>query len=337
MQMTGIRSLATIGVLTTGLLIAQASFAQSGDETDRRWHVGISTGMVFEDSNRQIEEGQNYIYGLSFGRMFTQNIGIDFQYDRYSMDFDIPTPTGLSKTRQITYGVIGRYYFRPGQDTRPFVMIGSGIQEHDNGFDTGRDIYASVGVGVQHTYSDRFSVRFQGEMRYDNDRATFDRSTGFNDFLITAGLNFKIGAKPETATVVRRQPVVQPAPVAPPRPEPMFSFDAMVLFEFDSSALRPEASRELDEAAQALNAHNELVLIEVGGHTCDIGSTAYNENLSQERAQAVFDYLTSQGVAARRLEVKAYGETQPRMPNTSVENRQQNRRVELSVLERSDG
>lgn len=339
MQMTWIRSLSTAGVLVSGLLLGQAALAQSstqsGDETDRRWHMGISTGMVFEDSNRQIKDGQNYIYGLSFGRMFTQNIGIDFQYDRYSMDFDIPTPTGLSKTRQITYGAIGRYYFRPGQDTRPFVMIGSGIQEHDNGFDTGRDIYASVGVGVQHTYSDRFSLRFQGEMRYDNDRATFDRSTGFNDFLITAGLNFKLGAKSEPEAVVRRQPVVQPAPVVP-RPEPMFSFDAMVLFEFDSSALRPEASRELNEAARALNAHSELVLIEVGGHTCDIGSTAYNENLSQERAQAVFDYLTSQGVNASRLEVKAYGETQPRVPNTSIENRQQNRRVELSVLERSN-
>ncbi len=335
MQMTWTRSLSALGILTSSVLLAQAALAQAEGDTDHRWHVGISTGMVFEDTERQIEDGQNYIYGLSFGRMFTPNIGIDFQYDRYSMDFDIPTPTGLSKTRQITYGVIGRYFFRPGQDTRPFVMLGTGIQEHKNAFDNGRDIYASVGAGVEHTYSDRFSVRFQGEMRYDNDRATFNRSTGFNDFLLTAGLNFKLGAKPKPQPVARPEPVVQ-APVTPPRPEPLFSFNAMVLFEFDSSILRPEAQEELNEAAQDLNTHNELVLIEVGGHTCDIGSTAYNENLSRERAEAVVDYLVSQGVAANRLQVKAYGESDPRVPNTSIENRQQNRRVELSVLERSD-
>ncbi len=323
-------------LLATGLLVSGMTFAQSGDELDRRWHVGVSTGIVYEDSERQIEEGQNYIYGLSFGRMFTPNIGIDFQYDRYSMDFDIPTLTGNTKTRQITYGVIGRYFFRPSEATRPFVMLGTGIQEHDNAFDSGRDIYASAGFGVQHSYSDNVSFRLQGEMRYDNDRATFRRSIGFNDFIISAGLNFKLGAKPAPKPVARPQPVVRPAaPPVPPKPEPLFAFDAMVLFAFDSSTLRPEASAELNEAARTLNVHNELVLIEVGGHTCDIGSTAYNENLSKERAEAVYNYLIGQGVDANRLEVKAYGETQPRVPNTSIENRQQNRRVELTVLERS--
>lgn len=328
------RSHFTKSIFATGLLASGMAFAQAGDELDRRWHVGISTGIVYEDSKRQIEDGQNYIYGLSFGRMFTPNIGIDFQYDRYSMDFEIPTPDGNPKTRQITYGVIGRYFFRPNQATRPYLLLGTGIQEHDNGFDDGRDIFASAGFGVQHTYTDHVSLRFQGEMRYDNDRATFRRSTGFNDFIISAGLNIKLGAKPAPQPVARPQPVVRPP--APPKPEPMFAFDAMVLFEFDSSVLRPEASAELNEAARTLNAHNELVLIEVGGHTCDIGSTAYNENLSKERAEAVYGYLVAQGVDAGRLQVKAYGESQPRVPNTSIENRQQNRRVELSVLERSN-
>lgn len=322
-------------LLAASLLASGLAWGQSGEEVDTRWHMGLYTGLVYEDSERQIEEGQNQIYGLSFGRMFTRHIGIDFHYDRYSMDFDIPTPTGLSKTRQITYGATGRYFFRPGQATRPFVMLGTGIQEHDNGFDSGRDIFASAGVGVEHTYSDRFSLRLQGQMRYDNDRATFRRSTGFNDFLITAGFNFKLGAKPQPAA--RPTPAPRPvAPPAPPKPEPMFAFDAMVLFEFDSSVLRPAASMELDEAARTLNAHNELVLIEVGGHTCDIGSTAYNENLSRERATAVYEYLIGAGVSANRLEVRAYGESQPRLPNTSIENRQQNRRVELTVLERSN-
>lgn len=329
------RTLLSISLIAAMGAVSQLAVAQSsGGDVDSRWHVGISTGMVIEDSDRQINDDQAYLYGLNFGRMITENVGIDFQFSRYSMDFAIATPNGDPKTRQITYGLYGRYYFRPGQATQPFVLVGGGIQDHDNAFDTGRDVFGSVGLGIQHRYSDSFSFQVQGEMRYDNDRETFNRSTGFNDFLITAGFNFRFGAKPQAKPSRPIAAPVAPRPVAPPKPAPMFAFDAMVLFEFDSSNLRSEAQAALSEAAETLNSHNELVLIEVGGHTCDLGSEAYNENLSAERASAVYEYLVDNGVSANRLEVRAYGESSPRVPNTSVANRQQNRRVELTVLQR---
>lgn len=317
-------------VLSEGNAIAQSS---SDETVDRRWHIGVSTGMVFEDSQRQINDDQPYAYGLNFGRMLTRNIGIDFQFDRYSMDFDLPAVAANPKTRQITYGVYGRYYFRPSEATQPFVLVGTGIQDHDNAFDSGRDIFASAGLGIQHRYSDHVSFRVQGEVRYDNDRETFNRSTGFTDFIISAGFNFDIGSKPVSRPARSVAPAVRPVA---PKPAPMFAFDAMVLFEFDSASLRPEAQQSLQQAAQTLNRHNELVLIEVGGHTCDLGSAAYNENLSRERAEAVYDYLVDSGVAAARLEVRAYGETSPRVPNSTQANREQNRRVELTVLQRKN-
>ena len=313
-------------------LVAPVAMAQTASEPDTRWYVGISAGMVWEDSKRQVSGSNHPIYGLSFGRMLNNNIGIDVQFDRYAMDFDVPTPTGRTQTRQLGYGVVGRYFFRPGEATRPYIMLGTGIQEHDNGFDQGRDVYASAGIGVSRRYSDRLSTRIQVEWRHDNDRATFDQSSGFDDLMVQAGLVYNFGAKPKPQPVAPRRPVVQPAP----EPEPMFEFNAMVLFEFDSSELKPGAAAELNQAADVLQQHDELVLIEVGGHTCDIGSDAYNENLSLERAEAVSDYLTRQGVAAKRLEVRAYGESSPRVPNTSIANRQQNRRVALSVISRAE-
>ena len=324
------------GLIIASTLLGHASFAQTDDEPDTRWYVGVSSGLVWEDSKRQVDGGEHLIYGLSFGRMVTENIGIDVQIDRYTMDFDIPTPTGIAQTRQLGYGVVGRYYFRPGQATRPYVLLGTGIQEHDNGFDQGRDIYASAGVGVSHRYSDRVSTRLEAAWRHDNDRATFDQGSGFDDLMVQAALVYNFGAKPKPEPAPQRRPVVQPEPAPAPEPEPLFEFNAMVLFEFDSHALKPEGTAELAEAADVLQRHNELVLIEVGGHTCDIGSEAYNDKLSLQRAQAVFEYLVDQGVAAERLEVRAYGESNPRVPNTSIANRQQNRRVALSVLSRAE-
>ncbi len=323
-----------LGALVAATSIATSAMAQpqANNAPDTRWYVGISSGLVWEDSKREVDGSGHLIYGLSFGRMLTDHIGIDVQIDRYSMDFDRPTPTGVAETRQLGYGVVGRYYFRPDHATRPYLMLGAGLQEHDNGFDQGRDVYATAGVGVSHRYSEKLSTRIEAAWRHDNDRATFDQSSGFDDLMVQASLVYHFGSQPKPQPVAQRAPVVQPTP----EPEPLFEFNAMVLFEFDSHALKPEATQTLNEAAEVLKAHNELVLIEVGGHTCDIGSEAYNENLSRQRAQAVFEHLTDQGVAARRLEVRAYGESSPAVANTSRANRQQNRRVALSVLERAD-
>jgi outer membrane protein OmpA-like peptidoglycan-associated protein len=71
------------------------------------------------------------------------------------------------------------------------------------------------------------------------------------------------------------------------------------------------------------------VKVEVAGHTCNIGTDEYNMGLSQRRADAVRNYLISQGIPADRLTAKGYGESQPTADNSTREGRVQNRRVEL--------
>ena len=110
-----------------------------------------------------------------------------------------------------------------------------------------------------------------------------------------------------------------------------------VNFDFDKSTLRPDAVAILNEAAEILKRYPELK-VEVAGHTDSIGSDAYNQGLSERRARAVYDYLTSNGVDASRMSgPNGYGESRPIAPNTNEdgsdnpEGRARNRRTELNV------
>ncbi len=107
-------------------------------------------------------------------------------------------------------------------------------------------------------------------------------------------------------------------------------------FEFDSSVLRPTARATLTEVVDAIRAGGLIGRIQVVGHTCDIGTAAYNQGLSERRAQSVVDYLTTHGINHDEIRSEGRGLTEPRYPNDSEENRSRNRRVEISfVTERS--
>src|SRR5262249_32517822 len=88
----------------------------------------------------------------------------------------------------------------------------------------------------------------------------------------------------------------------------------------------------LDAVASALKLHQELVLVEVGGHTDNRGSAADNKPLSQKRAEAVVKYLTGKGIAAQRLQAKGYGQDKPIADNKNKAGQQKNRRVEFLIL-----
>lgn len=118
-------------------------------------------------------------------------------------------------------------------------------------------------------------------------------------------------------------------------PEILFEFDAMVSFALNSHELRSEASVEMNEAVELLQIHQDIILIEVAGHTCDLGQAEYNQELSERRAQTVANYLIENGIDENRLVIVGYGEEKPKVENISDESRRQNRRVVLTVKERN--
>lgn len=103
-------------------------------------------------------------------------------------------------------------------------------------------------------------------------------------------------------------------------------------FDTDKYSFKKESSIELSILLKFLNL-NPKVKIEIGGHTDTIGTLSHNEELSRNRAKAVYDYLIKNGIAPTRLTFKGYGSTQPIADNNTEEGRNLNRRTEVKVVE----
>mgnify|MGYP001791898699 CR=1 FL=1 len=106
-----------------------------------------------------------------------------------------------------------------------------------------------------------------------------------------------------------------------------------IFFDFDKTTLKSESFNELNKVVEFLN-DNPSLEIEISGHTDSKGADDYNLNLSQGRAQAVVDYLISEGIDEFRLIAKGYGETVPLESNDTDDGRATNRRVEFKVLKK---
>lgn len=108
-----------------------------------------------------------------------------------------------------------------------------------------------------------------------------------------------------------------------------------VLFASGKSELLPAAQLKLNSVADALMQQDPDSKMVVEGHTDSQGGEAYNQDLSQRRAQTVRDYLVSRGVAADRATAQGFGPSRPIADNKSTEGRANNRRVEIVVEPKS--
>jgi outer membrane protein OmpA-like peptidoglycan-associated protein len=105
-----------------------------------------------------------------------------------------------------------------------------------------------------------------------------------------------------------------------------------VYFDTGKATIKPASYELLDEVATALKSH-DVKRTEIQGHTDSSGDAAFNKQLSQERAEAVRQYLVGKGLDASRLEPKGFGAERPVAPNTSAKGRETNRRVEFRIGE----
>jgi OOP family OmpA-OmpF porin len=179
-------------------------------------------------------------------------------------------------------------------------------------------VNGKVGAGLQYLITPRFGIRGEWE-RYRISDAVRDHG---NIDAVTVSLVFPFGASPPSpvAYVQPPAPVAAPPPpppvmaVAPPPPPPVprhVTFDADALFGFNSSAIRPAGTTALDTfAAELHRTHYDRV--HVTGYTDRIGSIAYNQRLSQERADAVRNYLVSNGgIDGAKIDSEGKGKSDP--------------------------
>jgi outer membrane protein OmpA-like peptidoglycan-associated protein len=106
-----------------------------------------------------------------------------------------------------------------------------------------------------------------------------------------------------------------------------------IQFAVDSATIKPESSALLTQIADSLIKNPRIKRVEIQGHTDNSGSSQHNRVLSDDRAAAVRNWLTSHGVASDRLVSKGYGDTKPLVPNVTAGNRERNRRVQFIITE----
>jgi len=350
--------------LLGGLAMAQGASAQ---EFDDRWYLTGSAGFNFQDSDRGTSDAPFGTIGL--GKFISPNWSLDGELNYQKPTFDSNEDLNWSQ-----YGVsldLRRHFISDARSWNPYLLFGVGYQRSEEEytfpqFSERKDgnLAAKIGAGLQTTFDQRVAVRAEVAYRadFDDQSVAAPNEDWFGDVLASIGVVIPLGPAPVAA------PPPAPAPAAPSCadldddgdgvnncddkcpgsqagqaigpdgcPVPVSIDLKGVNFDFDKATLRPDAVAILAEATEILKRYPDL-RVEVAGHTDSKGTDAYNQKLSERRAQAVYDYLTSNGIAASRLVgPNGYGESRPIAPNTNPdgsdnpEGRAKNRRTELNV------
>ena len=111
----------------------------------------------------------------------------------------------------------------------------------------------------------------------------------------------------------------------------LVTFDSGIMFDVDSYALKASTKANLDKMAETMKEYDKTEII-VMGHTDATGSDEHNQKLSENRAASVSRFLQQNGITAKRVTTKGFGEQKPVSSNNSVSGREQNRRVEIAIV-----
>lgn len=303
-----------IALAVAMLCASGATFAQ---EINPSWYIQPSVVGMKADSDFGVDK-HDVGGGLKFGKPVSQyfDIQVGSTY--------VKTDDNGNSYKQGTLGVDALLMFSR-QTFRPFLLLGVGAQfdKASNGVRnvSGTSPYITAGLGFQLGLSDRWSMQadyrtVQGHIRHD-DEFGFDRS---NNKYLTIGFNYAFNSPPVAAPAPAPEPTpvatveAPPAPMAPPPPPPArfekVTMSATELFAFDKAVLR-QPQPKLDEIAAALQADMSITDIDVTGYTDRLGSTQYNQKLSQRRAVAVREYLIGKGIDGSRLKAVGKGESNP--------------------------
>jgi OOP family OmpA-OmpF porin len=321
------------------------------DDEVGQWFVAPFVGETWTDSDRLL--GDDIHYGASLGKHLTDKWSM--QFTGYVGDFDAASNGSMDASLSGGSLDLMRVFNRSSKIS-PYILGGIGMQNTNyDGIKGDENVTAAVGVGLMwdlfRSADGSRTVQLRPEVR---GRYDLQQDNGMFDTLAQVGIAFGWGPP-------RPEPVVEePAPPPPPPPPPAKCADTdndgvcdeadkcpgtaagvkvdsvgcpmeqtlKLLFDFDSAELRPESITELERVVKFMG-DVPFAKAMVEGHTDSKGSDAYNQGLSDRRAKAVFDYLSSRGVDPARLSSVGKGESAPIADNATDEGRQENRRVML--------
>ncbi|EDW2052366.1 porin OmpA [Salmonella enterica subsp. enterica] len=189
-------------------------------------------------------------------------------------------------------------------DTKSNVPGGPSTKDHDTGVSP---VFAG---GIEYAITPEIATRL--EYQWTNNIGDANTiGTRPDNGLLSVGVSYRFGQQ-EAA------PVVAPAPAPAPEVQTKhFTLKSDVLFNFNKSTLKPEGQQALDQLySQLSNLDPKDGSVVVLGFTDRIGSDAYNQGLSEKRAQSVVDYLISKGIPSDKISARGMGESNPVTGNT---------------------
>ncbi len=286
-------------------------------DMDNRYAPGIRLGYHFDDFwLDQLELGLEHYS--------------DVKYTNSTLTTDI-TRTYLSAIKGIDLGE--KFYF--------YGLAGGGYEDFSKGaFDNKSGGFGHYGAGLKFRLSDSLALRLEAR-----DQISFHNAN--HSWVSTLGISFGFGAKREKVVAAQVKEVAIEPRVAvstqsqcPAEPregamldengcEKTISFEGH--FGFDKVDINPVFEEKIKEIAQILdeNARYDTIL---EGHTDNIGSRAYNQKLSERRAESVAKELEKFGVDKDRIQTVGYGQDKPRSSNDTKEGRADNRRVDAKFI-----
>jgi OmpA-OmpF porin, OOP family len=328
-------------------LIAAACFALTGTVTPAMAEVPITlnagAGYWFfktEVEDFPVADTATPFVGMEYA--FNDNWAADVLFAQEDTNFKKGGPDNADVTTwQLGMKYYGGSYIGKPMRVRPYLALGGGQIKYDahNQFDD-VDTTVNGGLGLRWMLSERIGMNLEGRTVYSVD-------DGDANYLVSAGLNIYLGKVradvvapeqcvdtdqdgvcddkdqcPGTPLGTRVDSVGCPLPVAE-----VASIKLKVNFAFDSTQVQEQYFADLKELADFLKRFSDLQ-VDVEGYTDSVGSDAYNQGLSQRRAEAVVDVLVNQyGIARNRLDPRGYGESNPVASNDTAAGRAENRRV----------
>jgi OOP family OmpA-OmpF porin len=315
-------------------LVAFPLLASAAPRTEGQWYLSPKVGYGWSDEDRVTGNGP--FLGLGIGYVFRQNWTLEGEIGYHQFDRDNGDGEPL-EWRQLSVNAAVRYLVDYGQGHPYFgIAFGAGNNELRNSDIDDWGYQIGPIVGFEWDLTDSGALRFEVAQKYtDFDAGGF--STGFWDTSVMLGYTMYFGGSGYVAPMAQaaEPPMAAVEPPMAPAEEPVPPLPVSITlngvnFDFDKCTLRSDAIAILDEAVRVLNGND--IRVEVAGHTDWIGSDAYNQKLSECRANVVGEYLTGNGVSGAKISsVNGYGESRPIDTNDTAEGRARNRRTELNV------
>lgn len=302
-----------LSLVLSGMLFAANNQFEITPQIGGSWHV----------DNKRMADDIDLSYGLKAGARVAPDVLLELGYDWI---------THAKQSIPDTKTSFNRYYmnvvkeFEVWQSVSPYILGGVGYEDVSNNSQSLDSApFGQYGVGLR--WEAFKYLHLKTELRH---LVSFD---GRSDVIAMLGFSIPFGTfAPEQVVVVEEEVVEEVVIEEEIQPEPTLSHIHTFNVEFptNSAVVDPAYYPEIQDFAKYMEQNPDKTAV-ISGYTDSTGSAAYNQKLSEKRAQSVKNEIVKQGISSERLEAKGYGEEKPIASNKTREGRQKNRRVEAEV------